>query len=124
MGWMGTFDAVDRVRPYKIFEGAVARAVHGQQITMAIVDVDDGVEIPTHHHSNEQLGFVLRGSIVMEIDGEERELQVGETYVIPADVPHRARGGQGGATVVDVFSPPRADWERLERLEAAAGEWP
>ena len=43
---------------------------------------------------------------------------------IPAGVPHRARGGRGGATVVDVFSPPRADWERLERLEPAAGNWP
>jgi quercetin dioxygenase-like cupin family protein len=121
---MGAFDSVERVRPYKIWDGAVARAVHGQRITMAIVDVDEGVDVPTHQHANEQLGFVLRGSIVMNVGGEERELQVGETYVIPADVPHRARGGLGGATVVDVFSPPRADWESLERLEPATGNWP
>ena len=91
---------------------------------MAIIDVDAGVDVPSHHHANEQLGFVLRGSIVMNVDGEERELQVGETYVIHADVPHQARGGRGGATVVDVFSPPRADWERLQRLEPSPGAWP
>jgi quercetin dioxygenase-like cupin family protein len=121
---VGTFDSVERVRPYKIWDGAVARAVHGRAITMAIVDVDAGVDVPTHQHANEQVGFVLRGSIVMTVDGEERELQVGETYVIHGDTPHKAVGGPDGASVVDVFSPPRADWERLERLEPSAGAWP
>jgi hypothetical protein len=26
--------------------------------------------------------------------------------------------------VVDVFDPPREDWEQLERLEPSAGAWP
>jgi quercetin dioxygenase-like cupin family protein len=121
---MSAFDSVSGVRPYKIWDGAVARAVHGKQITMAIVEVGPGVDVPTHQHANEQLGFVLKGSIVMTVAGEERELQVGETYVIHGDTPHKAVGGSNGASVVDVFSPPRADWERLERLEPSPGNWP
>jgi quercetin dioxygenase-like cupin family protein len=118
------YSAVDRQRPYRIFDGAVARAVHGERMTMAIVDLDPGVDVPVHQHENEQLGFVLEGSIVMTVAGEERELGKGETYRIASNVPHKAVGGAGGATVVDVFSPIRADWEKLERLEPSAGRWP
>jgi len=121
---LGVYDAVSRVRPYKIWEGAVARAVHGERITMAVVDVDANVEVPTHQHGNEQLGFVLKGSITMTIAGESRELSQGETYVINGDVPHAAVAGPEGATVVDIFNPPRADWEKLERLEPSEGRWP
>ena len=62
--------------------------------------------------------------LVLLIGARLRELQVGETYVIHGDTPHKAVGGPDGASVVDVFSPPRADWERLERLQPSAGDWP
>ncbi len=90
---------------------------------MAVVDVDAGVAVPEHHHGNEQVGLVLSGSISMTVAGEERSLGPGETYVIPADTAHAAVGGPDGATVVDVFSPVRGDWESLERLEPGGGRW-
>jgi quercetin dioxygenase-like cupin family protein len=121
---MGAFDSVGGVRPYRIWEGAVARAVRGDRITFAVVDVAPDVQVPEHHHANEQLGLVLRGAITMTIAGESRRLVVGDTYVIPGDVPHSAATGPDGATVVDVFDPPREDWEQLERLEPSAGAWP
>jgi quercetin dioxygenase-like cupin family protein len=121
---MGTFTSFASERPYKIWTGAVARAVHGDRITMAAVDLDPDVEVPEHRHHNEQLGFVLRGRVTMVIAGEARELRPGETYTIPADVPHSARSGPEGATVMDVFAPVRADWEKAERLEPSRGGWP
>jgi quercetin dioxygenase-like cupin family protein len=120
----GSFDSFNALRPYAIWEGAVARAVHGEQLTMAVVDLQPNVAVPEHRHVNEQLGFVARGSITMTVGGESRELGVGETYVIATDVPHAALAGAEGATVVDVFSPPREDWEGLERLEPSRGAWP
>ena len=121
---MSTFAGVDQVRPYKIWDGAVARAVNGDHITLAVVDLDAGVAVPEHHHSNEQLGIVLKGTITMVIAGERKTLAVGETYVIPGDVPHAAEAGPDGATVIDVFTPTRDDWERVERLQPGAGAWP
>jgi len=112
------------VRPYRIWDGAVARAVNGDHITLAVVDLDAGVAVPEHHHSNEQLGIVLKGAITMVIAGERKTLAVGETYVIPGDVPHAAEAGPDGATVIDVFTPTRDDWERVERLQPSAGAWP
>lgn len=121
---MGVFDSVSRLRPYRIWDGAVARAVHGERLTVAVVDLEPDVAVPTHQHPNEQVGFVLDGSITMTVAGESRELRKGETYVIPGDVPHAAVAGPQGVTVVDVFNPPREDWERLERPDPEPGRWP
>lgn len=121
---MGTFTSFASERPYKIWTGAVARAVHGDRITMAAVDLDPNLHVPEHHHENEQLGFVLKGSVTMTIGGEARELRAGEAYTIRSNVPHSAQTGPEGATVVDVFAPIRADWEKAERLEPSRGGWP
>jgi quercetin dioxygenase-like cupin family protein len=119
-----TYDNVNRLRPYQIWTGAVARAVKGDRITFAVVDVDPDQHVPEHQHSNEQVGLVLRGSITMVIDGDSRRLEVGDTYVIPGDVRHSASTGPEGATVIDVFTPVREDWESVERLQPSAGPWP
>jgi quercetin dioxygenase-like cupin family protein len=121
---MGTFDSFSTVRPYQIWTGAVARAVHGERLTMAVIDLDPDLDIPEHHHDNEQLGFVILGKVTMVIAGEERELSAGEAYSIASDVPHSARTGPEGATVVDVFAPTRSDWEKAPRLEPSKGRWP
>jgi quercetin dioxygenase-like cupin family protein len=118
------FNAVASVRPYKIWDGAIARAVHGERLTVAFVDLGANIKVPEHQHDNEQLGFVLRGKVTMTVGGEERELGVGDTYSIPSNVRHAAATGAEGATVVDVFAPIRTDWEKLERLEPEAGRWP
>lgn len=121
---MGAFDSIAALRPYRIWDGAVARAVRGQRITFAVVDLEPNRVVPEHRHPNEQVGLVLRGTITMTIAGESRRLAVGDTYVIPGDVPHGAETGPEGASVVDVFNPPREDWEQVERLEPSAGTWP
>lgn len=121
---MSTYSSFSSVRPYQIWSGAVARAVHGERLTMAVIDLDPDLEIPEHHHENEQLGFVLQGRVTMVIAGEARELSAGEAYSIKSGVPHSAKTGHEGATVVDIFAPIRADWEKAPRLEPSKGRWP
>jgi quercetin dioxygenase-like cupin family protein len=124
MSEIKTYDAVSELRPYAIWNGALARAVHGERITVGIVELEPNLEVPEHKHENEQVGFVLQGRVTMVIDGDARALDVGGTYVIPGNVPHSASTGPEGATVVDVFNPVRADWEQAERLDARPGKWP
>jgi quercetin dioxygenase-like cupin family protein len=121
---MKTFESIRDIRPHVIREGITARVVNGDRITMAVVDLVPGVALPEHHHENEQLGFVISGVITMRIGGEKRELHAGDTYSIPSNVPHDAVAGPQGCTVTDVFAPIRADWEKLNRSEAAPGRWP
>jgi len=121
---VGTFDSIADLRPYAIWKGAVARALNGERLTVALVDLEPDLLVPEHQHENEQVGFVLRGSVTMTIDGDARELRVGDTYVIPGNVRHSAQTASDGATVVDVFAPIRADWSAAPRLEPTPGMWP
>ena len=88
MRTMGVFDEVRALRPYAIWEGAVARALHGEELTVAVIDLAPNVAVPEHRHVNEQLGFVAEGSVTMTVGGESRELRPGGAWVIPAHVPH------------------------------------
>ncbi|MDQ2942835.1 MAG: cupin domain-containing protein [Candidatus Dormibacteraeota bacterium] len=121
---MKTFDSLRDIRPHALREGITARAVEGERMTMAVVDLDPGAVLPEHHHENEQLGFIIAGTMTMRIGGEKRELHAGDTYAIPSDVPHDAVAGPDGATVADVFAPVRADWREMKRTDAAPGRWP
>lgn len=121
---MPTFDRLADTDPIAILPGAVARAVNGERATVAVIDLDPDLDVPEHRHENEQIGFVLTGRITMVISGDSRALGAGETYVIPSGLPHSARTGPEGATVVDVFAPVRADWAAARRLAPGPGRWP
>ncbi len=121
---MSMFEPLQEIRPYELGEGITARAVNGERMTMAVVDLAPNAILAEHQHENEQLGFVVKGSMTMRIGDEMRELRAGDTYTIPSNMPHGAAAGPEGCTATDVFAPTRADWERLERSEARAGDWP
>jgi quercetin dioxygenase-like cupin family protein len=121
---MKTYHAVAELEPARIWEGVLARPLNGERVTVGFVDIDPNVLVPEHRHENEQVGFVQRGSVTMTIAGEARELSVGGTYRIPSQVPHSAKAGANGASVVDVFAPVRADWDKAPRLKPTPGRWP
>ena len=121
---MDVFGKVATFKPARIWEGVVARPLHANSVTIGFVDIDPGVLVPEHRHDNEQVGFVLRGSVTMTIAGQARELRVGETYSIAGGVPHSAKAGADGVSVVDVFAPVREDWKKVPTVEPFPGRWP
>jgi quercetin dioxygenase-like cupin family protein len=121
---MSTFQSLAGMRPYVLGEGITSRAVHGERMTLAVVDLAPGAVLPEHKHENEQLGFVVRGSMTMRIGSEMLELHAGDTYAIPSNVEHGAAAGPDGCTVTDAFAPIRADWERAERTDPSTPDWP
>ena len=121
---MSAFEKLAELPPIVLADGIMARSVKGERMTMAVVDLAPNAISPEHKHENEQLGFVIRGSMTMRIGDEVLELHAGDTYVIPSHVEHGAAAGPDGATVADVFAPIRADWDSRERLEPSSGDWP
>jgi quercetin dioxygenase-like cupin family protein len=121
---VAVYRAVSQLEPARIWDGVLARAVHADRLTLGFVDIDPGVQVPLHQHENEQVGFVLRGSVTMVVRGQSRELRVGETYQIASQVPHSAKAGPDGVSVVDVFAPVREDWKAVPMLEPSPGHWP
>jgi quercetin dioxygenase-like cupin family protein len=116
---MSAFSNVSDLPPIKIWDGVVARAVEGAEATFTLIDLDPNTHVPEHHHLNEQTGLLLAGSMSFTIGDEKKEIEPGEMWVIPADVPHSVVSGPNGARLAELFSPPRSDWAGLERLPAA-----
>jgi|SRR5690242_6608990 quercetin dioxygenase-like cupin family protein len=121
---MSAFDDLSAIPPQLLAEGYLARAVHGEQLTLAVVEVEPGAELPEHSHVNEQHGMVIEGSVVFRVGDESRNLGPGGIWRIPANTPHTVTGGDQGAVVVDIFSPPRDDWAARETLEPRQTVWP
>jgi quercetin dioxygenase-like cupin family protein len=118
------YDNFESVRPYKIWPGVLAHAVRGDNVSFALVELEPNVVVAEHSHPNEQAGFIVEGTFTFTIGGETRELKPGDTYVIPGGVPHSALSGPEGTIAVDIFTPPRDDWERLERADPSRAAWP
>jgi quercetin dioxygenase-like cupin family protein len=122
---MSAFEDIEAIGPLRIWDDVVAREVHGQQTTLAVVELEPNALVPEHHHVSEQLGLVIRGSVSFRVAEEETELGPGGTWNIPSDVPHEVRAGPEGAVVIDVFSPTReSDWGGLEREAPRSPAWP
>jgi quercetin dioxygenase-like cupin family protein len=107
----------------QIWDGVAARSLHGERLTVAVVELDPHSVVPEHSHDHEQLGLALRGSLTFLVGNETRELRAGGTWRIPPNVPHEVHVGPEGAVVVDVFAPARGDWRDRERLERTP-RWP
>ena len=121
---MNVYQAVAKLKPTKVWDGVLARVVNGDRLSIGFVDIDPNAQVPENTHENEQVGFVLRGSVTMVVEGQSRELRVGETYTIASQVPHSAKAGADGVSVVDVFAPVRADWKTKPTVEPFPGRWP
>ena len=71
-----------------------------------------GTEVPLHRHDNEQLTYILEGTLQFffgEDDEQTQTVHAGEVLVIRSDLPHRAVALEDTLDV-DVFAPPRQDW--------------
>ena len=121
---MSAFEHLWKVRPHLLRDGIKARAVNGERVTMAVIDLEPHAISPEHSHENEQLGFVIAGTMTMRIGSEKQELRPGDTYAIPPNIPHEAIAGPDGATATDIFVPVRADWADLKRGDPTPGNWP
>ena len=121
---MGAFEELASIPPQGIWERIAARSLHGEELTLSVVELDPGAVVAEHSHPNEQLGIVLRGSMDFRVADERRQLGPGGMWLIPAHTPHEATAGPDGAVVIDVFAPPRDDWKGIEREEPRSPRWP
>ena len=121
---MSAFEDLKSISPQLLADGYLARVVHGEEVTLAVVEIAPGAELPEHRHANEQLGMVIEGSVMFRIGDETRTVETGGIWRIPSQTPHSVTGGDGGAVVVDIFSPVRDDWAAHERLAPQPTRWP
>ena len=73
--------------------------------------------IPTHHHPQEQTGYLVSGHIILNIAGRDHEMHPGDAWTIPGEVEHRATI-LDDSVAIEVFSPGRPDYRSQPRVRS------
>ena len=88
------------------------KLITAKRMMLTHVYLKKGAVVPKHDHENEQLTYILEGTLRfwMGADGSQQiDVKAGEVLHIPSGVPHRAEALEDTLDV-DIFSPPRQDW--------------
>ena len=85
------------------------KIITGDRVMLSELVLKKGCVVPAHHHENEQVSYVLQGTLKFEVNGKEIILQTGDVLQIPSNVVHSAIALEDTLDL-DVFSPPRQDW--------------
>ena len=81
----------------------------GEKSMVTKMNYVEGNYAATHVHPHEQSGYVISGKYLMTVEGREYELNPGDSYAVPGNVPHSFKVIEGGE-VIDVFTPIRQDY--------------
>jgi quercetin dioxygenase-like cupin family protein len=94
----------------QLTDGVAGHYVHGERLTLGLVQLQKGSSVPLHSHPHEQITFIVKGSLQMEIGGTGYLLKAGMYQVIPSGVLHSALAPEY-CEAVDVFNPVREDYK-------------
>ena len=100
--------------------GLTTRIFAGEHAMLSVVTLAPNSEGVMHHHPEEQWGLLLEGTAIRYQGGEEIQVKKGDFWRTPGNVPHTMRAGPQGARVLDIFSPPRAEYKKAGSGFAAA----
>jgi len=96
----------------ELAEGISTRIFVGDQAMLSVVRIQPHSTGSVHSHPQEQWGVLLEGECVRIQGDEEVEMKSGDFWRTPGGVPHSIRTGAVGATVLDVFAPPRDEYRK------------
>ena len=112
MNGHATLHRWDELPREELKEGVERRLVSTERMMIAHIYFDKGAVVPRHEHENEQLTYILEGTLRFWLGEDEAEVvdvRAGEVLHIPSWVPHRAEALERTLDC-DIFCPPRQDW--------------
>ena len=100
-------------QPVRSFaDGVNVRWIDGEGLTVLRGAYRKGAVVAEHRHPQEQMTWVVSGSLRTVVDGEEGVVGAGEVAVIPADVRHESVALLD-TEILEVFIPRRDDFDAL-----------
>jgi len=103
-------DSIKNIKPKELAQGITGYYAHGNNMTFGLVELKAGSTIPLHHHSQEQITYIIEGELDMVIGGQNCLLTPGMYHVIPSNTLHSAVA-KTNCKVIDSFSPAREDYK-------------
>lgn len=103
--------AAPKIVQFEGLETTILTGLRGERMMMVLNETLPGHTVPTHAHPHEQIGMVHSGKARLKIGIEERIVQKGDFYCIPANVPHSDTClGEESFVMLDVFYPVREEF--------------
>ncbi len=110
--WVFNIGREDQGIRRKLADDITTRGFFGDQAMLSVVRIEPHTAGKVHSHPEEQWGLLLEGTCVRIQGDDEVEMKPGDFWHTPSGVPHGIRTGDLGATVLDVFSPPREEYKK------------
>jgi quercetin dioxygenase-like cupin family protein len=94
-----TSDATTNRQPRDDLAGKLKRtelqhaqsSIPGREIVQVLTEIPAGVQSGWHQHPGEEVGYILAGTVEMEIEGKPTlTLRAGHGFLIPPRTPHNA----------------------------------
>jgi quercetin dioxygenase-like cupin family protein len=82
----------------------VELSITGREAVTAKVELPAGVMAGRHTHPGEEIGYVLEGTVVIELEGVSKTLKAGDVFAVPAGKVHNATNTSSAqATIVSTY---------------------
>jgi quercetin dioxygenase-like cupin family protein len=83
---------------------------YGESTHLIEFRIRSGTVLAEHAHAQEQTGYLVSGSMTLTIDNVAHEVEPGDSWSIPGNVPHSAEF-RADSVVVEVFCPHREEFK-------------
>ena len=97
--------------PRQLAPGITTTIYTGEHAMLSVVRIDPNTRGTLHHHPQEQWGVCLDGSGTRTQGDHSVAVAKGDFWRTPGNVPHMIESGPDGLVVLDVFAPPRREYE-------------
>jgi quercetin dioxygenase-like cupin family protein len=76
-------------------------SIPGREVVQARAEFDQGAAVGLHTHPGEEIGYVLEGTLQLEVAGKpSTTLKAGDAFFVPAETIHAAKNVGSGPTKV------------------------
>ena len=106
----------DDLRRFEVAPGVAILPMLGERMNLNLVELAPDAVAAVHTHEEEQMGYVVRGSMDFTDGSSTWTLVPGDIYHAAPGVPHGATAHPEGCLVIDAFTPPRAGVKEMLEL--------
>jgi len=95
----------DEIKKHDQGDGTIRQSFpRGTNMNILHSVLEDGALVKSHTHHEEQMGYIIKGSLEVTIGDEKAVLKAGDAYSVPPDIPHSFEA-IGLTEAIDVFNP-------------------
>lgn len=81
----------DKIRTLPLYDGRFdAHKLQAKGSDVLFASYPAGTSIPAHAHDTDNHGVIIRGELILHMNGESSRYGVGDWYFVPAGVEHGA----------------------------------